>query len=226
MGTSGSLTVVHVIFNRSSNCFGYLMSPILLIWFNHVCLCCVISFQLGLFKVKVKVKVKGKVAPVIFLTKHHAMKGCWVSGGIAPRIVDLGTRWRWVVSFTTRPLNPQGKNPWCPLYRRLGGPWTRWWREKFPTHAGTRTPNHPTCSPVLYHWARVRVNLLLKGSQSVSLGFEPLAGTLDHIYASERMLRCYASWGVLPDWWTGLSCRVTVLVCVLPLSYPASLVYI
>jgi len=22
------------------------------------------------------------------------------SGGIAPRILDLGTRWRWVVSFT------------------------------------------------------------------------------------------------------------------------------
>jgi hypothetical protein len=26
------------------------------------------------------------------------------SGGIAPRILDLLTRWRWVVSFTTRPL--------------------------------------------------------------------------------------------------------------------------
>jgi len=37
-------------------------------------------------------KVKGKVAPV--LTKHHAMKTYWRSGGIAPHILDLGTRWR------------------------------------------------------------------------------------------------------------------------------------
>jgi hypothetical protein len=27
-----------------------------------------------------------------------------------------------VVSFTVRPLYPQGKNPWYPLDRRLGGP--------------------------------------------------------------------------------------------------------
>jgi len=30
-------------------------------------------------------KGKGKVVPVI-LTKHHAMKAYWGSGGIAPRI--------------------------------------------------------------------------------------------------------------------------------------------
>jgi hypothetical protein len=34
---------------------------------------------------------------------------------------DLGSRWRWMVSFTTRPLYPQGKSPWYPLYRKLGG---------------------------------------------------------------------------------------------------------
>jgi len=31
------------------------------------------------------------------------------SGGIATRILDLGTRWRWGVSFTSRPLYPRGK---------------------------------------------------------------------------------------------------------------------
>jgi hypothetical protein len=31
--------------------------------------------------------------------------------------------------------------------------WTRWWREKFPAPAGTRTPAHPFRSPLLYHWA-------------------------------------------------------------------------
>jgi hypothetical protein len=55
-------------------------------------------------------------------TKYHAMKTYWGSGGIAPRILDFGTRWRWVVSFTSRPLYPQGKSRWYPLDRRLGGP--------------------------------------------------------------------------------------------------------
>jgi hypothetical protein len=36
-----------------------------------------------------KVKVK-----LLCLTKHHAMKTYWRVGGIAPRILDLGTRWR------------------------------------------------------------------------------------------------------------------------------------
>jgi hypothetical protein len=35
---------------------------------------------------------KGKVAPVLFLTQHHAINAYWGSGGIAPRILDLGTR--------------------------------------------------------------------------------------------------------------------------------------
>jgi hypothetical protein len=30
-----------------------------------------------------------------------------------------------VVSFTPQPLYPQGKNPWYPLDRRLGGPQSR-----------------------------------------------------------------------------------------------------
>jgi hypothetical protein len=49
------------------------------------------------------------------------MKAYWVSGGIAPTILDLGTSWRWVVSSPPRSLYPQGKSPWYPLYRRLGG---------------------------------------------------------------------------------------------------------
>jgi len=35
------------------------------------------------------------------------------NGGIAPRMLDLGTRWWWVVSFLTRPLYPRGK---CPVH--------------------------------------------------------------------------------------------------------------
>jgi hypothetical protein len=50
------------------------------------------------------------------------MKVYWGSGGIIPRILGLGIRWRWVVSFTYWPRYTQGKSPWYPLYRRLGGP--------------------------------------------------------------------------------------------------------
>jgi hypothetical protein len=52
-------------------------------------------------------------------------EGALGNGGISPRILDLGTRWRWVVSFTPQPLYSQGKDPWYPLDRRLGGPQSR-----------------------------------------------------------------------------------------------------
>jgi hypothetical protein len=38
------------------------------------------------------------------------MKAYWGSGVIAPRILDLGIRWRCVVSFTLWPLYLQGKS--------------------------------------------------------------------------------------------------------------------
>jgi hypothetical protein len=45
---------------------------------------------LNLFK-KRKVKV---VLALFFSTEHHAVKAHWRSGDIAPRILDLGIRWR------------------------------------------------------------------------------------------------------------------------------------
>jgi hypothetical protein len=38
-------------------------------------------------------EVKVKVKLSLYLTKHHAMKTYWGSGGIAPCILDLGIRW-------------------------------------------------------------------------------------------------------------------------------------
>jgi hypothetical protein len=40
-------------------------------------------------------------------------------------ILDLDTRWRWVPSFTPRPLLPQGNRLWYQLDRRLGEPPSR-----------------------------------------------------------------------------------------------------
>jgi len=41
-------------------------------------------------------------------------------GGIATRILNLGSKWRWVVSFTHRPIYPRGTSPLYPLDTRLG----------------------------------------------------------------------------------------------------------
>jgi hypothetical protein len=42
-----------------------------------------------------------------------------------PIFLDLGTSWRWVVSFTPRQLYPRRRRPRYPLNRRLGGPQSR-----------------------------------------------------------------------------------------------------
>jgi hypothetical protein len=44
-----------------------------------------------------------------------------VSGDIAPRILNLGTRWRWEVTFTSHPLHPRCNSSRYPMDRRLGG---------------------------------------------------------------------------------------------------------
>jgi len=41
---------------------------------------------------------RGKVVPVFNEAPRH--EDVWGSGGIAPRILKHGTRWRWVVRFT------------------------------------------------------------------------------------------------------------------------------
>jgi len=59
------------------------------------------------------------------LTKHHAMKTYWRNEEIAPRILNRGTRWMWVVSYTPQSLYPLVKRPRYLLVRRLGGPHSR-----------------------------------------------------------------------------------------------------
>jgi hypothetical protein len=81
--------------------------------------------DLGGGELSAHILMQQKVKLSLCLTKHHAMKMYWGSGGIAPRTIDLGTRWRWVVSFTPRPFYPQGKSPWYVLDRRLCGPQNR-----------------------------------------------------------------------------------------------------
>jgi hypothetical protein len=42
-----------------------------------------------------------------------------------PHFLDLGTSWRWVVSFAPLPLYSRGKSHWYPFNRRLGGAQSR-----------------------------------------------------------------------------------------------------
>jgi hypothetical protein len=62
-----------------------------------------------------EVNLKVNLSTCFNWAPHH--EGIFGSGVIAPHILDFGTRWRWVVSFTPR--------LWYPLDRRLGGPQSR-----------------------------------------------------------------------------------------------------
>jgi hypothetical protein len=75
--------------------------------------------------------LKGYLFWNMFVQKCHAMKrypvlnqalyhDVWVSGGILSHILNIGTRWSWVVSFTPRLLCPR-----YPLDSRLSGSYGR-----------------------------------------------------------------------------------------------------
>jgi hypothetical protein len=65
------------------------------------------------------------------------MKAYSRSGGIAPRILDLGNRKKRVVSITVRPLYPQGKSPCYPLDRKRRRPQSR------SANGGEEKNSHP-----------------------------------------------------------------------------------
>jgi hypothetical protein len=94
----------------------------------------------------VKDKGKGKVVPVLFLTEHQSMEAYWRSGCIAPRILDLGARWRWVISFTARPPGTHWIGGWVGLRAGLDAEVKR----KFPSPCWYTNPR--SSSPELYHW--------------------------------------------------------------------------
>jgi hypothetical protein len=112
-----------------------------------------------------------KVNLSLFLTKQHSMKTYCGSGGIASRILEVGTRCR-LVSFTIRPLYPQVKSPQYTLDRRLGEPQDRAGHgveeknSQPPPGIGPRSSNRPARSQSLYrpsypssiHFVKSRIN--------------------------------------------------------------------
>jgi len=61
--------------------------------------------------------------PLLYGAPHN--EDIWVNRNLASCILNVGTRWRWVVSFTPWPIYIRGKNPRYPLLRRMGGPKNR-----------------------------------------------------------------------------------------------------
>jgi hypothetical protein len=95
----------------------------------------------------VKVNVKPSLCLTNLALRHESL---WGSGCIDPHFLNIGTSWRWVVSFTPPSLYPQGKSSWFPLVRKLGGPqsWSgRRGEEKILDPTETRTPTPCSSSP-------------------------------------------------------------------------------
>jgi hypothetical protein len=112
------------------------------------------TLHLPLFSGFQLIKVK-MVKLSLCLTMHHAMKTYWGSGGIAPSILDLGTRWRWVVSFTTRPLYPQEKSLCFPLDRGWVGPRAvldAVVKRKIPSPRRESNPRTPIVQPLAHRY--------------------------------------------------------------------------
>jgi hypothetical protein len=105
------------------------------------------------------------------------------SGDTVPCILNIGTRWRWVVSFTPRPIYSRGKSSWYPLQWRLGGSpepvWT-WWEKSrilpgmkpqppspWPSHC-TELPSYQSYGRLdkgtntRKHWKNIRKNYFNK----------------------------------------------------------------
>jgi hypothetical protein len=76
---------------------------------------------------------------------------------IALRILNLGARWSWVISFTPWTLYPQGKSPSYTLNRRLGGSQSRSGRggEENPRSSSPQ----PSAIPLSYPGSLIKFQL-------------------------------------------------------------------
>jgi len=66
--------------------------------------------------------MRSSIRRISVIVPVHAMKIYRGSGRTAPLIPNLGRRWRWMVTLTTRPLYPRLKSRLYPVNRRMGGP--------------------------------------------------------------------------------------------------------
>jgi len=87
----------------------------------------------------------------IYLHTRESMKTYWGSGRIAPRILNLATRWMWVVSFTPRERTLDTHWIWGWVGPRTGLDTVS--KRKIPSPCWgpiTRSPDRPARSQMLY----------------------------------------------------------------------------
>jgi hypothetical protein len=99
------------------------------------------------------------------IKKKNIHEGVWGSVYIRvdPHFLDLGTNWKWAVSFTPLPLYSRGKRPPYPLDRRLSGPQSRsGWRGRRKNSWPSRNSNPDSsvvqpvasrCTTTLSRWS-------------------------------------------------------------------------
>jgi len=85
------------------------------------------------------------------------MKVYWGTVRVAPRILNLGTRWKWVVRFTPRLLYPRVKDFLLPIGSEPSwAPEPTWKRRRtknsVTSHVGNRTPVVQTVAYSRYYW--------------------------------------------------------------------------
>jgi len=111
------------------------------------------------------------IVHVVPWPKHRAVKAYKDRGSKDPRILDLGTIWRWVVSFTLWPLYHR-----CSLYTRVGAElfWT-WWSppgfsppQSRSTHCIVQGRAERNFDPVVLIWDEVAGWFLGAGINSVA----------------------------------------------------------
>jgi hypothetical protein len=108
--------------------------------------------------------VKVKVKLSLCLTKHHAMKTYWGSGCIAPLILDLGTRWRWVVIFTPGRFTPRERAPgthWMGGRVGLGAVLDAVVKRKIPSPRRESNPRTPIIQPVAQRYTDWAITALM-----------------------------------------------------------------
>jgi hypothetical protein len=91
--------------------------PLLLWYFRAIC------------RNNIKKKTKLSLCLTNYGLRHEDV---WWSGCIAPYLFDLGTNWRWVVSFTSCQLHPAWTEPPLPIGQESGwaseSVWSMWRR--------------------------------------------------------------------------------------------------
>jgi hypothetical protein len=146
----------------------YIVRQTMIALYLHVCLGCTSPYMTLTLRIQNLSRLQSEINWFLCLTKYHAMKlypvlnqaarhrDIWRNGGITPHLLNHGSRWRWVVSFTPRPLYLRGKSPRYPLDRRLGGPQSRSGHsgdeenKSLPFPAGNRTLVVQPIAPSLF----------------------------------------------------------------------------